>query len=283
VLALVGADQASLVGLAAELSRAGHAGAGRDVATVAIPLDAEPDAMLLATRPALPFARAEVVILDGLAQHAALAIELSRSRDEHDRLTVVTDRERIARELHDRVIQSLFAAGMGLESCLRLVPTGEAAARIRRSIDELDRAISELRSAIFETRPATRAGAGLRHRLLELVAGGGGNQAGEPNLIFEGPVDALPRDVQRHVLMLAHEGLVRLREQQAAGGLDLTVQAVDGSARIVFRTDRPGPGWQATVEQLAAHVAARGGEMEAASEPAGRARIEVRVPRPSGA
>lgn len=104
-----------------------------------------------------PFGEPDVRVLEAFAGHAALALEFARAQDEMHRLAVLEDRERIARELHDGVIQSLFAVGMGLQGAAMMSADEELARRIEGAIEEVDRVIRDLRSYIFGLRPGILA------------------------------------------------------------------------------------------------------------------------------
>lgn len=103
------------------------------------------------------FTDEEQVLVESLAAIAAVAVENARLHARLQDLAVLRDRERIARDLHDRVIQRLFAAGMALQAALRL-PPDELAARVESTVDELDGIVNEIRVTIFdlELRPADR-------------------------------------------------------------------------------------------------------------------------------
>jgi signal transduction histidine kinase len=105
-----------------------------------------------AGRPA--FTAAEVPILESFAEQASLALEYARALSEVSRLGMVEDRERIARDLHDGVIQSLFAVGLGLQGTAALVGDTHLADRIQQYVTEIDRVIGDVRSYIFGLRPS---------------------------------------------------------------------------------------------------------------------------------
>lgn len=105
------------------------------------------------------FTEEDEVLVESLAAIAAISIENSRLHARLQDLAVLRDRERIARDLHDKIIQRLFAAGMALQAAARL-PAAEVNARVERTVDELDAIVNEIRSTIFdlELRPADRPG-----------------------------------------------------------------------------------------------------------------------------
>ena len=104
-------------------------------------------------------------VLASLASQAVLAFELASVRSERDLLLISADRERIARDLHDLVIQRLFGAGLRLQGALALIDNETASTGMSSTIDDLDTTIKEIREAIFALESAP--GAGLRARVLE--------------------------------------------------------------------------------------------------------------------
>ena len=105
---------------------------------------------------------------EALALAAGIAIENTRLHDQVRILSVLDDRDRIARDLHDRVIQRIFAAGMTLEGATRLEELAPVLEKVNKAIDDLDTTITEIRTAIFELDSGTRRG--LRHGVLEVAA-----------------------------------------------------------------------------------------------------------------
>ena len=103
------------------------------------------------------FTEEDEILVESLGAIAAVAVENSRLHDRLQDLAVLRDRERIARDLHDKIIQRLFAAGMALQAATRL-PAEELAARTESTVDELDAIVNEIRATIFdlELRPGDR-------------------------------------------------------------------------------------------------------------------------------
>ena len=116
-----------------------------------------------------PFTPDDATTIGFFAAQAAAALEYARLRGELSRLAVIDDRERIARELHDGAIQSLFAVGMGLQSLAARVGDAELSARIENSVVQIDRVIRDLRNYIFGLRPGILADTQL-HQALTKVA-----------------------------------------------------------------------------------------------------------------
>ena len=117
------------------------------------------------------FSRADVEIVSAFAAQAAVALEHARMTGELQRLALVEDRERIAKELHDDVIQSLFAEGMALQASLGMLGDQEAMGqRITQAVENIDRVIRDLRNYIFGLRPGAAADRQLDRSLRDLAA-----------------------------------------------------------------------------------------------------------------
>jgi two-component system, NarL family, sensor histidine kinase DevS len=96
-----------------------------------------------------PFRAAEASFVAAFAAQAGVALELAASRAEAERLSVYQDRDRIARDLHDLVIQRLYATGMSLQATMPMIGRPEVADRVSRAVDSMDETIKEIRGAIF--------------------------------------------------------------------------------------------------------------------------------------
>ncbi|MEY3019485.1 MAG: hypothetical protein RLZZ272_469, partial [Actinomycetota bacterium] len=113
-------------------------------------------------------------LVRGLAAVAGSAIANARLLEESRRLSVVEERERIGRDLHDTVIQRLFAAGLGLQAAARRIEDPGTVARVTAAIDEIDLTVKEIRSTIFALQADAEQLGGVRARLLEVVEEVGG-------------------------------------------------------------------------------------------------------------
>lgn len=96
-------------------------------------------------------------LVESLADAASVAIEYDRAQGELRRLGLMEERERIAQELHDGIIQSLFAVGMGLQATAVMAADREVEGRLEKAVEELDRVIRDLRNYIFGLRPGILA------------------------------------------------------------------------------------------------------------------------------
>ena len=113
--------------------------------------DEEPDGVLIAANAmgGESFAADTTELVVALALQAALTLQLAEARQAQQRLALYADRDRIARDLHDLVIQRLFATGMSLESVLRRLAGDRAQPRLHRAVDDLDQSIRDIRGTIF--------------------------------------------------------------------------------------------------------------------------------------
>jgi hypothetical protein len=105
-----------------------------------------------------------------LAGAAAISIENARLHTRTQELTLLTERERFGRDLHDTVIQRVFATGLAMHTTARMVTDPEVQSRIVGHIDELDQIVRELRTAIFQLEVRRASGGGVREQILSVVA-----------------------------------------------------------------------------------------------------------------
>ncbi|MFC9786677.1 GAF domain-containing protein [Rhodococcus sp. NPDC127528] len=162
--------------------------------------------------------------LSSMADLAAVALEFAHQQRQQRLLDVLADRDRIARDLHDNVIQRLFATGMSLQS-VTAHSQGRTADILARAVEQLDRTVREIRTTIFDLQAADPAGVvGLRRRLLDVIAELTAHGAVAPTVQFCGPLDTLvPQSVHPHVEAVLREGLSNARRHAKATSIDITV------------------------------------------------------------
>jgi signal transduction histidine kinase len=218
-----------------------------------------------------------------VAAVAAVAIENARLHERFQDLAVLADRERIARDLHDKVIQRVFAAGMALQATARLAEP-DVAARIVGAVDELDAIIAEVRSTIFalEARPADRPN--LSAVVLDLVDHTTRAAGIEPAVRIDGALNSLVTpELGEELLAVLREALANAVRHSGARHLDVTVSA-DRELTVVVRDDGnglPHPGARGRghgLANLTSRAQARGGTFSVGpSDPIGTV-LEWRVP-----
>jgi len=230
------------------------------------------------------FTDADEDALVKLAAQVGLAIEYTRAREELRRLALVEDRERIAKELHDDVIQSLFAEGMALQAALGVVNDPDAIrSRLEASIEHIDRVIRDLRNYIFALRPGAVADRQLDRSLRDLAkdfASYGmsvevdtdetavSHLAGRATDVLQFAREAISNAV-RH-----SGGTGVLVSLLAAGDAALLEIADDGSGFDVAHSANAGLG----LSNLRARAEALGGELDIESEAGIGSWIRVRIP-----
>ena len=176
------------------------------------------------------FSDVDEELMVGLAAAAGVAIENARLHARVQDLALVEDRERIARDLHDTVVQRLFATGLSLQGATALIHGDPATAsvRVQAAVDDLDLTIKHIRSAIFGL--ASAAGhdrAGVRSRVLDVVAEASRVLGFEPTVLFDGQVDAVtPEPVAVDLLATLREALSNVARHARASRVDVVV-AVD--------------------------------------------------------
>jgi signal transduction histidine kinase len=164
------------------------------------------------------FTAADVEMAAGFAGQAALALELAASRRAHQQLAVLEDRSRIARDLHDHVVQKLFAVGLTLQGAMRSVQDPVVTGRLGTTVAHLDETIRSIRSSIFELQtPARAATASARSRLAAVLAELAPVLGFTPALRVEGPVDSLREEVVAVVAGVVREAVTNVALHAEAG------------------------------------------------------------------
>ena len=218
-----------------------------------------------------------------LAAAAGVAIENARLHALVREMALVEDRERIARDLHDTVIQRLFATGLRLQGAARLSQRPEVAERINEAVDDLDLTVRHIRTAIFGLEASRRASSGgLRQRVLSLASESAGPLGFEPRVLFEGAVDALPDEIATELLAALLEALTNVARHAGARRVDVEVTA-DGEVLLRVADDGRGlPDEPGTAGRGLGNMEARasrlGGGMLAKSDAGAGTTIEWRVP-----
>jgi signal transduction histidine kinase len=232
------------------------------------------------------FSEVDEELVIGLAAAAAVAIENARLHARLSELVLVDDRERIARDLHDTVIQRLFATGLSLQATSRLIRADPdaAAARVEAAVDDLDTTVKHIRSAIFGLESTRTMEDGLRSRVLSLTRDATRSLGFEPRVLFDGPVDSrVPSLIAAELLAVLREALSNVGRHAAANRVD--VEVVVG-ADVVLRVtdDGIGPsddgGTGNGLPNMDTRAERLGGTFELRRGERGGAIVEWRVPLP---
>lgn len=180
------------------------------------------------TRDRRGFSESDLQMVSTFAGHAALAHEFASAQIDRERLAVFEDRDRIARDLHDVVLQRLFSAGLGLQGLRRYTDDEAAVARIDALVSDLDSTMRDIRSTIYSLRDTGVVQASLRSRVLEVTSSAAQTLGVEPRVQLDGPIDSLvPNAVAQQVLAVLGEALSNVVRHAGASNVDvnLTVDA----------------------------------------------------------
>ena len=222
----------------------------------------------------------DAALLSIFAGQAALTLERARAQEEREQLVVLEDRERIARDLHDVVIQRLFATGMQLQAVAPHALRPEAATRINAAVDDLDATIRDIRRSIFELRAPT--GPSLRRDLREAVDAAADALGFAPGVDVSGPVDsAVPDDIVPELLAVVREALSNVARHAHASSARVSVRAADG--QVVLQVQDDGVGIdpdraRGGVVNMGERAHDLGGTFEVGRGPAGGTVLTWRVP-----
>jgi GAF domain-containing protein len=196
-----------------------------------------------------PYTPVERLLAVQFASQAALALVLADARHQREQLAVYEDRDRIARDLHDLVVQRLFATGMMLESAQRRCPAADVRDSLGSAVDELQSTIQEVRTAIFTLQqPPADAPTGFRGKVLRETAGAAALLGFTPSAVFTGAVEALvPEQVAARLLGVLRRALAEAARRPGVSRVEVTVDATvrlpDGRAgvRLTVHDDGPVP------------------------------------------
>lgn len=243
--------------------------------------------MSIATRRKEPFDERSLSLLQAIAQWAGLAIENARLHQDARRLAILEERQRIGMDLHDGVIQSIFAVGLSLENVLQFLEEDpeQARQRIQRAISDLNKTIRDLRAYILDLRPRQLSGEGLMEGLQRLVAEYRANTLSEATLNGPAQVELLPQK-SLALFHICQEALANAAKHARASHVTVSVWLTD--ERVVLEVQDNGRGFDPSKASLLlghglanmqtrAHMV--GGEVEITSAPGEGTTVLAWVPR----
>ncbi|WP_131787805.1 sensor histidine kinase [Protofrankia symbiont of Coriaria ruscifolia] len=183
---------------------------------------------------ATPFTDSDLDMAAAFAGHVAMALEITQARVSRERIVVLEDRDRIARDLHDHVMQRLYAVALGMQGLAAAEERSGPARRMATYVEDLDVTISEIRSTVFELRGRrTAAGSGLRARISSVVDTVSDAFGFAPYLRFEGPLDtAVETVVGEHLIAVVREGLSNAARHARASSVEVIVRVTGGRLSV---------------------------------------------------
>jgi signal transduction histidine kinase len=175
---------------------------------------------------AMPLTHAATEMIGSFAAQAGVALELADVRRDAEQVTMLQDRERIARDLHDLVIQRLYATGMSLQGAMPLITRPEVADRVSRAVDAMDDTIGEIRSAIFALQARDVKQPVFRERILDVASEMTGPLGFAPSLSLSSRLDdQVPPGISDQALLVLREALSNAARHASASRVDITVAA----------------------------------------------------------
>ncbi|QKW23530.1 GAF domain-containing protein [Kitasatospora sp. NA04385] len=224
--------------------------------------------------------------LTGFAGQAAVAMELAERRRDSERVALLQERDRIARDLHDLAIQRLFAVGMTLQGATRFIDHPQARDRVLRAIDELDETAKTIRATIFglRAREAGPAAHGLRAAVVAAVERATALLGFAPALRMAGLLDVgVPAELADEAAAVLQEALSNAARHARAGTVEVVVETDEEHLTVTVSDDGvglPEGGRRSGLANLAERAAALGGEFRARTRPGGGTELVWKVPLP---
>jgi signal transduction histidine kinase len=256
-------------------------------ATLIVPLGTGPGlrgVLAVANAPGRPsFSESAQRLLEAFAAQAAVALELAERRRDAERLVLLEDRDRIAKDLHDTVIQRLFATAMTLMSAIKITQRADVAVRVQRAIDDLDETIRQIRSTIFALQAVPGGHPELRDRILAVVEGVAESLGFTPALRLEGLLDTtVSDDIGEQLIAVLHEALSNVVRHAHAHRVSVEVGVRDARVLVLVVEDDgtgiPAGGRRSGLRNLADRAESLGGSFETREREGGGTVLEWRVP-----
>lgn len=228
-----------------------------------------------------PFDESYLDLVRDFATHAAIALVLAAAREDARQLAVLAERERIAHDLHDHVIQRLVAAGMDLQGTLARARSPEVADRLNRTLDDLQTIIEEIRTTIFALRSPAAVAGDFRHRIQRVIAELTENRDLVTTVRMDGPMTAVGAELAEHAEAVTaeavsnavrHSGASRLTVQIGVADM-FTLDVIDNGRGIASGNTR-----RSGLANMTRRAEQLGGSCEISSPPGGGTRVHWTAP-----
>jgi signal transduction histidine kinase len=228
-----------------------------------------------------PFDDSYLALVSDFATHAAIALMLASGREHARQLTIVAERERIAHDLHDHVIQRLFAAGMDLQGTVARVRSPEVSDRLNRTLDDLQTIIEEIRTTIFQLKSPSENDNGFRAGIQRVVADLTENRDIVTTVRMHGPMTAISGELAEHAEAVTaeaisnavrHSGASRLTVEVSAADM-LTVDIIDNGCGVPVDNSR-----RSGLANMSYRAAQVGGRCEVSTPAEGGTRVHWTAP-----
>jgi signal transduction histidine kinase len=230
---------------------------------------------------AQPFSDEQLDMMAAFADQAAVAWQLAGTQRRMRELDVLMDRDRIARDLHDHVIQRLFAVGLSLQGTIPHVESSDVQRRLADSVDDLQAVIEKIRTAIFDLHGAAAETTRLRQRLDEVVAQFASSGL-RSTVQFIGPLSVVDAELADHAEAVVREAVSNALRHAAATTLSIRV-VVDDDLSIEVSDNGRGitsPVTESGLKNLRERAECVGGEFAIAGTPEGGTTLRWSAPLP---
>ncbi|WP_151083544.1 GAF domain-containing protein [Nocardioides cynanchi] len=216
-----------------------------------------------------PFSMADEEMATTFATHASVALELADARRDQQRVLLLEDRARIARDLHDHVVQQLFAAGLMIQATAAHLTDERDSSALKGVVGAMDDAIRQIRRLIFQLSPPSASS--LRSQILDVVSEVRPVLGCEPRIDFDGPIDSLSsEDVAVDATAVVREALTNVGKHAGASTVVLTVHATTSQLTLTVSDDGCGlgeDGRRSGLENMRRRAEDRNGSMVLAEIP----------------
>ncbi len=227
------------------------------------------------------FTEADVEVAGTFARHAAIVLELAAAREVADKVQRLEDRNRLARDLHDHVIQRLYGTGMSLQQLAGRVD-GDVQARLETAVSSLDETISQIRTTIMSLRTADEHHVTLEKLVSEIVSEAAPLLGFEPLVSLEAPSGEVAGALAADLAACVREGLSNVVRHASASHVEVVATVDRGGVRLTVRDD--GVGIRSTrrsgLANLAERAAQHGGTFEVETAPGAGTALTWVVPFP---
>lgn len=229
-----------------------------------------------------PYTDDQLTMMSAFADQAALALQLAEAQQRVRALDVLTERDRIARDLHDHVIQRLFAVGLSLQGTIMRTRTPDVRQRLADATDDLQAVIQEIRTAIFDLHGGAAGTTRLRQRLDEAVAQLTGGAGVRTSVHVTGPLSVVEAGLADHAEAVLREAVSNAVRHGHASALTINI-SVDDNLTVEVADDGVGmpesvtPSGLRNLESRAREV---GGRLEVGPRPEGGTRLLWVAPLP---
>lgn len=188
------------------------------------------------------FSTADLAMAGGFATQATVALAFNATRRTELHVARLEDRDRIAMDLHDHVIQEIFAVGMGLEKLTAVLDDSDQSAQVKGFIDSLNNTISTIRTRIFQLQPSRHDPGGLQTQILELADRLAEQLGYAPQLHFAGSMDAADPELTDDILAVTREALSNCARHAHATAVTVLVTNRDSMVTLTVTDNGVGLG-----------------------------------------